>query len=79
MLWPSRLLGRITNRLLGKTCALLAPLALKLDVTQRVLLSLIGVAAAMVVVLVLLAAGYWGRSKEVRGARPRATPADRVR
>ena len=33
----SRLLGRTTGRLLGRTFALLAPLALKLGVTQRVL------------------------------------------
>jgi uncharacterized membrane protein YgaE (UPF0421/DUF939 family) len=51
----SRLLGRTTSKLLGRTFALLAPLALKLGVTQRVLLALIGVAVAVVLVLVLLA------------------------
>jgi hypothetical protein len=51
----SRLLGRTTGRLLGRTFAFLAPLALKLGVTQRVLLALIGVAVAVVLVIVLLA------------------------
>ena len=50
-----RLLGRTTGRLLGRTFALLAPLALKLGVTQRVLLAPIGVAVAVVLVLILLA------------------------
>ncbi len=50
----SRLLGRTTGRLLGKTLTILAPLALKLGVTQRVLLVLIGIAATVVLVLVLL-------------------------
>jgi hypothetical protein len=61
LLRPSRLMGRTANRLLGKTFALLAPLAFKLGVTQRVpLLILTGVAVAVVVVLVLLAAGLLG-------------------
>ncbi len=51
----SRLLGRTTSRLLGRTFAFLAPLALKLGVTRRVLLALIGVAVAVVLVLVQLA------------------------
>jgi hypothetical protein len=51
----SRLLSRTTGRLLGRTFALLAPLALKLGVTQRVLLALIGVAVAVILVLILLA------------------------
>lgn len=59
LLLPSRLLGR-AGRLLGKTLAFLAPLALKLGVTRRVLLTLIGVAGAMIVVLVLLAMGLSG-------------------
>jgi uncharacterized membrane protein YgaE (UPF0421/DUF939 family) len=46
--------------LLGKTLAFIAPLALKLGVTRRVLLTLIGVAVAMIVVLVLLAMGVLG-------------------
>jgi hypothetical protein len=52
----SRLLGKITSRLLGNTFAFLAPLALKLGVTQRVLLLILtGIAVAVVVVLILLA------------------------
>ncbi len=55
MLRPtSRLLGRTTSRLVGRTLAFLAPLALKLGVTQRVLLALIGIAAVVVLVLVLV-------------------------
>jgi hypothetical protein len=50
----SRLLGRTTSRLVGRTLAFLAPLALKLGVTQRVLLALIGIAAVVVLVLVLV-------------------------
>ncbi len=50
----SRLLGRTTSRLLGKTFALLAPLALKLGMTQRVLLALIGIAAVVILVLILV-------------------------
>jgi hypothetical protein len=56
----SRLLGRTTSRLLGKTLAFLAPLALKLGVTQRVLFTLIGVGVAVVLMLVLLAVGRLG-------------------
>ena len=44
----------------GKTLAFIAPLALKLGVTRRVLLTLIGVAVAMIVVLVLLVVGLLG-------------------
>jgi uncharacterized membrane protein YgaE (UPF0421/DUF939 family) len=40
--------------------AFIAPLALKLGVTRRVLLTLIGVAVAMIVVFVLLAVGLLG-------------------
>jgi hypothetical protein len=40
--------------------AFIAPLALKLGVTRRVLLTLIGVAVAMIVVPVLLAMGVLG-------------------
>jgi hypothetical protein len=47
-------LGRTTSRLVGRTLAFLAPLALKLGVTQRVLLALIGIAAVVVLVLVLV-------------------------
>ena len=43
------------GRLLGRTLTFLASLALKLGVTQRVLLGLIGSAAAVVFVLVLVA------------------------
>jgi hypothetical protein len=57
---PRKLLGRITNTLLRSTLAFLAPLALKLGVTQRVLLAFIGVAVAVVLVLVLLATGLFG-------------------
>ncbi len=61
LLRPSTLMGRTANRLLGTTFALLAPLAFKLGVTQRVLLLILtGVAVAVVVVLVLLAAGLLG-------------------
>jgi hypothetical protein len=67
LLQPSRLLGRTvgllgrtTSRLLGKTLAFLAPLALKLGVTRRVLLTLIGVAVVVVLVLILLATGLFG-------------------
>ena len=60
LLRPSRLLGRTTSRLLGKTLAFLAPLALKLGVTQRVLLTLICVAVAVVLVLILLATRLFG-------------------
>ena len=56
LLRPSRLLGR-AGRLLGRTLAFLAPLALKFGVTRRVLSTLIGVAVAMIVVLVLPAMG----------------------
>ena len=42
-----RLLLRPTSRLLGRTLAFLAPLALKIGVTQRVLLALIGFAAVV--------------------------------
>lgn len=55
LLRPSRLLGR-AGRLLGRTLAFLAPLALKLGVTRRVLVALIGIAA----VVVLLAVGVVG-------------------
>jgi hypothetical protein len=55
LLQPSRLLGRTTSRLLGRTLAFLAPLALKLGVTQRVLLVFIGIAVAVGLVLVLVA------------------------
>jgi hypothetical protein len=55
LLQPSRLVGRTTSKLLGKTLAFLAPLALKLSVTQRVLLTLIGIGAVVVLVLVLVA------------------------
>ena len=58
LLQPSRLVGRTTSRLLGRTLALLAPLAL--GVTQRVLLALIGIAAVVVSVLVLVAVGIFG-------------------
>jgi hypothetical protein len=47
-------LGRTTSRLVGRTLAFLAPLALKLGVTQRVLLALIGIAVVVVLVLVLV-------------------------
>ncbi len=57
---PSRLVGRTTSKLLGRMLAFLAPLALKLGVTQRVLLALIGIAAAVVSVLVLVAVGIFG-------------------
>lgn len=53
LLWP-------VGKLLGKTSAFLAPLALKLGVTRRVLLTLIGVAVAIIVVLVLLVMGLLG-------------------
>jgi hypothetical protein len=43
------------GRLLGRTLALLATLALKLGVTQRMMLTLTGFAAAVASVLVLLA------------------------
>jgi hypothetical protein len=49
LLRPSRLLGR-AGRLLGRTLAFLAPLALKFGATRRVLSTLIGVAVAMIVV-----------------------------
>ncbi len=55
LLRPGRLLGRPTSRLPGKTFALLAPLALKLGVTQRVLLALIGIAAVVVSALAMMA------------------------
>lgn len=42
-----RLLLQPTSKLRGRTLALLAPLALKLGVTRRVLLVLIGFAAAV--------------------------------
>jgi hypothetical protein len=45
--------------LLGKTSAFLAPLALKLGVTQRVLVALIGIAAVMVLLLVLVVIGLF--------------------
>ena len=48
------------GRLLGRTLTFLAPLALKLGVTQRVLLALIGIAAVVVSVLVLVAVGIFG-------------------
>jgi hypothetical protein len=51
----SRLLGRTTSRLLGRTLGFLTPLALRLGVTQRVLLALTGVAAVVALVLVLVA------------------------
>ena len=51
----SRLLGRTTSRLVGRTLAFLAPLALKLGVTQRVLLALIGIAAVVVSALAMMA------------------------
>jgi hypothetical protein len=60
LLQPSRLVGRTTSKLLGRTLAFLAPLALKLGVTQRVLLALIGIAAVVVSVLVLVAVGIFG-------------------
>ena len=60
LLRPGRLLGRTTSRLLGRTLAFLAPLALKLGVTQRVLLVLIGFAAAVGLVLVLMAVSIFG-------------------
>ena len=41
------------GRLMGRTLGLLAPLALKLGVTQRVLLALVASAAVVVLVLVL--------------------------
>jgi hypothetical protein len=44
---------------LGRTLAFLAPLALKLGVTRRVLLALIGIAAAVALVLVLVAVGIF--------------------
>lgn len=59
LLRPSRLLGR-AGRLLGRTLAFLAPLALKLGVTRRVLVALIGIAAVVVLLLVLLAVGVVG-------------------
>jgi hypothetical protein len=46
---------RPTSRLVEKTLAFLSPLALKLGVTRRVLLALIGLAAVVVLVLVLVA------------------------
>ncbi len=46
--------------MLGRTLAFLAPLALKLGVTQRVLLVLIGFAAAVGLVLVLMAVSIFG-------------------
>jgi hypothetical protein len=55
LLQPSRLVGRTTSKLLGKTNVFLAPLALKLGATQRVLLTLIGIRAVVVSVLVLVA------------------------
>ena len=60
LLRPGRLLGRTTSRLLGRTLAFLAPLALKLGVTQRVLLALLGIVAVVVLVLALLATGLFG-------------------
>ena len=57
---PSGLLGR-TGRLLGKTLAFLAPLALKLGVTRRVLVALIGIAAVAVLLLVLVVIGLFSR------------------
>jgi hypothetical protein len=45
---------------LGRTLTFLAPLALKLGVTQRVLLGLIGIAAAVVLVLVLVTVSIFG-------------------
>lgn len=52
LLRPSRLLGR-AGGLLGKTLAFLAPLALTLGVTRRVLVALVGAAAVVVLLLVL--------------------------
>ncbi len=60
LLRPGRLLGRTTSRLLGRTLAFLAPLALKIGVTQRVLLVLIALAAAVALVLVLMALSIFG-------------------
>ena len=55
----SGLLGRISRSLLGKPLAFLAPLALKLGVTRRVLLALIGMALVVVLVIVLLVVGLF--------------------
>jgi hypothetical protein len=50
---------RPTSRLLGRTFTFLAPLALKLGVTRRVLLALTGFAAVVALVLVLVAVGIF--------------------
>ena len=55
----SKLLGRTGGRLLGKTLAFLGRLALKLGVTRRVLVALIGIAAVAVLVLILLVVGLF--------------------
>jgi hypothetical protein len=55
LLRPSRLVGRTTSKLLGRTLAFLAPLAVKLGVTPRVLLAFLGIGAVVVSVLVLVA------------------------
>ncbi len=59
LLRPSRLLRAATGRLTRGTLAFLAPLALKIGVTQRVLSILLGVAVTAVVVLILLATGLF--------------------
>ena len=48
------------SRLLGRTLAFVAPLALKLGVTRRALLALIGIVAVVVLVLVLVVVGLFG-------------------
>ena len=45
--------------MLGKTLAFLGRLALKLGVTRRVLVALIGIAAVAVLVLILLVVGLF--------------------
>jgi hypothetical protein len=57
---PGSFLGSTTNGLLGQTFAPLVPFAFKLGVTQGMLLALIGVAVALMLVLVLLAVGLFG-------------------
>jgi hypothetical protein len=59
LLRPGRLLGRTTRGLLGKTLGFLGQLALKLGVTRRVLVALIGIAAVVVLVVVLLVVGLF--------------------
>jgi hypothetical protein len=59
LLPPSRLLGRTTRGLLGKTLGLLGQPALKLGVTRRALDALIGIAAVVALVVVLLVVGLF--------------------